>query len=437
MPRSKKSDVSHQRELPLQQDMHTDREWFETELLSRFTRYARVFTTSDRHSDTVPSADRELELTRMLETELKELGVEEVELTDEGYLLAAIPANAAGAEDATPIGFMAHVDTSPDSNGENVEPQLHRSYNGGVLQLAGGVVLDPAAHPELKRYHGETIITSDGTTLLGADDKAGIAEIMTAISYMREHPEYPHGPLELIFTPDEEIGRGMDYLPAQRLRSRYCYTIDGGDEGAVEAECFNAYLVSVEFSGHVAHPGKARGTLVNANTMLGAFLSMIPRSETPEATDGRYGFYCPLESSADMGSAHLDLIVRDFEMEELERRIEALREFARAVEVSFPGGTVTVEAREQYRNMRDILNEHPDTVRRARRAIEETGIESRLESIRGGTDGSRLTQMGIPTPNVFTGAQNMHGRNEWIALPAMVRAAKTIVNLAVFWSGAG
>ena len=417
--------------------MAGDREWFETELATRFTRYARVFTTSDRHSDSVPSADRELDLTRMLEAELKDLGVEDVEFTDEGYLLASIPANSQVAAAATPIGFMAHVDTSPDSDGENVEPQLHHSYDGGVLKLAGGVVLDPTDSPELLRYRGETVITSDGTTLLGADDKAGIAEIMTAVSYMLEHPEYPHGPLEIIFTPDEEIGRGMDHLPAERLRSRYCYTIDGGDEGAVEAECFNAYLVSVKFAGHVTHPGKARGELVNANLMMGAFLSMVPRVETPEATDGRYGFYCPLESSGDMGSAHLDLIVRDFEMEEVHRRVEALRGFARAVESSFPGGTVTVEAREQYRNMRDILNDHPDAVQLARRAIEETGIEARLESIRGGTDGSRLTQMGIPTPNIFTGAQNMHGCNEWIALPAMVRAAKTIVNLATLWAGAG
>jgi tripeptide aminopeptidase len=229
----------------------------------------------------------------------------------------------------------------------------------------------------------------------------------------------------------------MDHFPQEKLTARYCYTIDGGDEGTVEAECFNAYLAHVEFTGRVIHPGQARGKLVNAVSMAAMFLSMLPRAETPEATDGRYGFYCPLESSADMGSAHVDLIVRDFEMEEVERRIDALRGFARAVEASFPGGTVNVEAREQYRNMRDILNEHPNTVRRATAAIAETGIEPRLEIIRGGTDGSRLTQMGIPTPNIFTGAQNMHGRHEWIALPAMVRASKAILNLVRLWGEGG
>jgi tripeptide aminopeptidase len=332
---------------------------------------------------------------------------------------------------------MSHVDTSPDSSGEHVQPQLHRSYDGGTLLLGGEVVLDPAEYPALRDYTGETVITSDGSTLLGADDKAGIAEIMTAVAYLHEHPEFPHGPIEIIFTPDEEIGRGMDHFPIDKLRSRYCYTIDGGDEGTVEAECFTAYLARVEFTGRVIHPGRARGKLVNATTMAGTFLSMLPRAETPEATDGRYGFYCPLEVGGDMGSAWVELIVRDFEMAEVERRIEALRSLARAVEASFPGGRVTVEAHEQYRNMRDILADHPNTVERATAAIRETGMEPKLEIIRGGTDGSRLTQMGIPTPNIFTGAQNMHGRHEWVALPAMVRSAKTILNLIRLWGEAG
>jgi tripeptide aminopeptidase len=419
------------------QTMETERAWFEDELLARFTRYARVYTTSDRHSEEVPSTSRQFDLARMLEAELRELGVEEVDLDERAYLLARIPASTPELSGATPIGFMSHVDTSPDSSGEHVQPQLHRSYDGGTLLLGGEVVLDPAEYPALRDYTGETVITSDGSTLLGADDKAGIAEIMTAVAYLHEHPEFAHGPIEIIFTPDEEIGRGMDHFPIDKLRSRYCYTIDGGDEGTVEAECFTAYLARVEFTGRVIHPGRARGKLVNATTMAGTFLSMLPRAETPEATDGRYGFYCPLEVGGDMGSAWVELIVRDFEMAEVERRIEALRSLARAVEASFPGGRVTVEAHEQYRNMRDILADHPNTVERATAAIRETGMEPKLEIIRGGTDGSRLTQMGIPTPNIFTGAQNMHGRHEWVALPAMVRSAKTILNLIRLWGEAG
>lgn len=417
--------------------MDIERHWFEEELITRFTRYVRVFTTSDRHSDAVPSTARQLELSRMLAAELRELGVEDVDLDDRGYLVARIPATTSELSNVTPIGLMSHVDTSPDAGGENVQPQLHRSYDGGPLLLGEGVVLDPADYPNLAAYAGETIITSDGSTLLGADDKAGVAEIMTAVSYLAAHPEYPHGPVEVIFTPDEEIGRGMDNFPLDRVNARFCYTIDGGDEGTVEAECFSACLAEVDFSGRVIHPGQARGKLVNAVTMAGMFLSMLPRNESPEATDGRYGFYCPLESSADMEHAHIELIVRDFEMAEVERRIEALRSMARAVEASFPGGTVAVTATEQYRNMRDILAGHPQTVDLARRAVEETGMEAKLEIIRGGTDGSRLTQMGIPTPNIFTGAQNMHGRHEWIALPAMVRAAKSILNLVRLWSEEG
>jgi tripeptide aminopeptidase len=419
------------------QTMDSDRSWFEDALLSRFTRYVRVFTTSDRHSEAVPSTARQLDLTRMLAEELASLGVDDVDLDDNAYLIARVPESAPEYRNATPIGLMAHVDTSPDSSGENVQPQLHRSYDGGPLHLGADVVLDPDEYPNLHAYKGATIITSDGSTLLGADDKAGIAEIMTALAYLREHPEVPHGPIEIIFTPDEEIGRGMDHFPIEKARSRYCYTVDGGDEGSLEAECFNAYLATIRFTGRVIHPGKARGKLLNANTMAGLFLSLLPRSEAPESTDGRYGFYCPLEVSGDMAEARVELIVRDFEMEEVERRVEALRGFARAVEASFPGGTVSVEAQEQYRNMRDILADHPDAVDLAGEAIRETGMEPVFEPIRGGTDGSRLTQMGIPTPNIFTGAQNMHGRHEWIALSAMVRSAKTVLNLIRLWAEAG
>jgi tripeptide aminopeptidase len=393
----------------------------------------KVFTTSDRHKPETPSTPGQFDLARILVSELQELGVSDIYFDDQCYIIARIPATE-GKEGAPSIGLMAHLDTSPDSSGENVQPQIHRKYDGGTLQLSDSVILDPAEYPALTDYRGETIITTSGDTLLGGDDKAGVAEIMTATAYLREHPEVAHGPIEVIFTPDEEIGRGMDSFPLDQLQSKVCYTVDGGDEGTYEAECFSAVFVSVHFTGRVIHPGTARGKLANAVTMAGEFLTMLPRNESPEATDGRYGFYCPMELTGGMGTARVDLILRDFEMSEVERRLEAVKSYAAAVEAAYPGSSVRVDHFEQYRNMRDVIEQTPEVTELLEEAIRGTGMEPVSHAIRGGTDGSRLTQMGVPTPNIFAGPQNMHGVYEWVPLRSMVCAAKTVINLAVLWS---
>jgi tripeptide aminopeptidase len=418
--------------------MERDRPWFEEDLLERFGRYVRIHTTSDRHSTSVPSTAGQFDLARTLEQELRELGAAELSFNEQCYLIARFPGRdgAAGEEgaagigrDAAATGLLAHLDTSPDSSGEGVEPQVHRSYDGTPIGLPTGDSLDPEEYPALLDYRNETIITSDGSTLLGADDKAGVAEIMTALRYLAEHREVPHGPIDVVFSPDEEIGRGMDNLPLRELRADACYTIDGGEEGTVEAECFNAVHATVTCTGKVIHPGSARGKLANAVTMAGEVLSRLPRTESPEATDGRYGFYAPIEVSGSMAEARVELIIRDFEQEEVDRRISALRSIAAAVAAAFPAGEVSVHTAVQYRNMREKLADRPEVTEPMFGAIRDTGMEPVEHSIRGGTDGARLTEMGIPTPNIFSGAQNMHGVHEWVALPAMVRASKAIINL--------
>ena len=413
------------------QSTETDRAWFEGDLMDRFLRYVRVHTTSDPHSSSTPSTERQFDLARMLEAELRSLGLTDVTLDEQCRLIARVPATGAGA----PIGLMAHVDTAPDFSGENVNPRVHERYDGGVIELGGGFTLDPAEYPMLSRYTGETVITTDGSTLLGADDKAGVAEIMTAVAYLLAHPEIPHPEIEVIFTSDEETGRGMDGFPVEKLRSGFCFTIDGTDEGGVEAECFTAYKATVSFTGYSIHPGSARGKLANATSMAATFIAMLPRSESPEATDERYGFYCATEVTGGISKASATIILRDFDHDTVKRRIEYLEQLARTIEGSFPGGSVDVHVDRQYLNMADFLAPHPQVLERVRQAIAATGMEPIMHRVRGGTDGARLSERGIPTPNIFTGGQNLHGRYEWIALPAMVRASRTIVNLVQLFVG--
>lgn len=407
------------------------------ELLERFLRYVRIYTTSDESiaEEKTPSTERQWELLRLLEKELGEIGVEDVGLDDLGYLIARLPGNLPSGRQLDTIGFMAHVDTNGDAPGENVNPQIHRPYDGKPIQLNDDIVLDPAESPLLASYEGETVITTDGSTLLGADDKAGIAEIMTAIHWLIRHPELPRGDLEIIFTPDEETGTGMNRFPVERLKSSYCFTMDGGEEGEMETECYYAFGAKISFSGNVIHPGSARGKLVNAVTMAGAFISMLPRNESPEATDGRYGNYWPHKVEGGLETAELTVFYRSFDSDDIARRTEALKAFASAVEAAFPGGRVTVETKEQYRNMREELDKHPEVIARLRKAVVASGVEPIERPIRGGTDGSRLTAMGIPTPNIFAGGVNFHSRSEWVALPAMLRASAVILNLITDWTG--
>ncbi len=401
-------------------------------LLERFIRYARIWTTSDAHIDSSPTTERQWDLLNLLKEELLSLDVQ-VELDSQGFLIGRIPGRGAGAN-APVVGFMAHVDTAADVSGKDVKPRVHEAWDGSPIVLENGITLDPAELDDLGDCLGQTIITSDGTTLLGADDKAGIAEIMAAVEYLSAHPEIDHGPLEIIFTPDEETGKGMDRFPREKLKSRCCYTLDGDVRGTMEAECFNAWKAHITFNGIAAHPGRARGRLVNALSMLGMFINLLPRTESPEATDGRYGFFHTTEASGHMEKAELSLIIRDFEISILERRLKALDNFASAVEAAFPGGKVEVQTQKQYLNMREAFQKDPLVLDLAYKAIESLGLDARYTAIRGGTDGARLSEIGIPTPNLFTGGHNFHSLREWASLETMTFASEMVLSLISLWA---
>jgi len=410
--------------------------WVRERVLERFLRYVRVDTTSSRHPTAFPSSPGQLELGRMLAAELRELGLSDARPNEEGFLFVRLPANLpAGRGPAPEIALMAHLDCSDAAPGRDVHPRVHERYDGGVIRLEGGVSLDPAEFPQLDRYRGQTVITSDGRTLLGADNKAGVAEILTAAEYLLAHPEIPHGEVSLYFTVDEEQGTGMLRFPRGKATARYCYTFDGDEEGVIEAECFEGYKAQVTFTGRSIHTGVARGKLVNAIEMAARFLALLPGAESPQATDGRYGFYFPLEIAGCLERAGLEIYVRDFEDAQALRRLEVLRSIAQAVEAANPPGRVEVATEKQYSNLRRFLEPVPRVLELLERAIRETGIEPLRRSIRGGTDGARLSEMGIPTPNVFTGGHNFHSRQEWAALPAMVRAVEVAVNLCRLWAG--
>jgi tripeptide aminopeptidase len=329
------------------------------------------------------------------------------------------------------------MDTVSDAPGRDVNPILVENYGGERIELAEGLGLDPGAEPDLAAQIGRAIIHTDGRTLLGADDKAGIAEIMGAVEYVLSHPELEHGPVEIIFSPDEETGKGLPDFPLDTIRAAACYTLDGGPRGELEIECFNAYEADVQFRGKLIHPGAARGILVNAALMAAAFAVMLPRSESPEATDGYYGYYCPMVIKGDHESASLELLIRDFDGAGIQRRIGALESFARAVEAQFPGGKVTLNIKKQYTNMKERIEARPEVLEILERAALNLGIEFRLKPIRGGTDGSRLTELGIPTPNIFTGGRNFHSRTEWAAVSDMAAACKLVIELIRLWGMPG
>jgi tripeptide aminopeptidase len=401
-------------------------------VVPRFMNYVRYWTTSDRHVAETPSTPGQWDLAKALAEELRSLGIEDTEVTDHCYVIARIPPSP-GKEKAPAVGFLAHMDTASDVSGRDVKPRLVAQYDGKRIDLAGGNVLDPEQDADLAAQQGKAIIHTDGNTLLGADDKAGLAEIVGAAEYLLTHPEIPHGPLELIFTPDEETGKGLPQFPRERIRSLACYTLDGGPAGELEIECFNAYTVNLQFEGKVIHVGQARGILANAALMAASFAVLLPRSESPEATDGYYGYYCPMEIRGDLEKASLEVFIRDFEQEGAQRRIAALELFARAVEAQFPGGKVAVQVKPQYYNMKDKINARPEVLEILKKAASRVGVEFRLRPIRGGTDGSRLTEMGIPTPNIFTGGRNYHSRIEWVSVPEMVAACKLVIELIRLW----
>jgi len=401
-------------------------------LVPRFMNYVRYCTESSRNAEVTPSTPWQWDLAKALRDELLALGLKDVTLTPHCYVIARLPPSA-GKEKAPSVGFLAHLDTASDVSGKDVKPQLVSNYNGEKIELAGGLFLDPAKEPDLAAQKGKAIIHCDGTTLLGADNKAGIAEIMAAAEYLINHPEIEHGLVEIIFTPDEETGKGLPEFPIQDIKSAVCYTIDGGAMGEIETECFNAWRAEVKFTGTVIHIGAARGTLANACLMAAAFAAMLPRSESPEATDGYYGYFCLMGISGDLENACLEVFLRDFDDKGMERRLAALETFARTVEAQFPGGKVIVETYPQYYNMKAKIDEKPQVLQRLMQALDNLGYERRLKPIRGGTDGSRLTQMGIPTPNIFTGGRNFHSRFEWVSVNEMCAASRLVIELIRLW----
>jgi tripeptide aminopeptidase len=411
---------------------------FAPELAARLLRYTRIETTSDRHIDDIPSTKTQWDLARLLMGELSAMGIADSSLDEHCYLFARLPASP-GLEEAPSIGLMAHMDTASDVSGSGVKPRVIEAYDGEPIVLGGGsdggsLVLDPADNPELSEHVGDSIVVTDGSTLLGADDKAGLAEVMTAAALLLASPEIRHGPIELIFTPDEETGKGMNLFPLERLRSKACYTVDGGGAGEIEAECFTAYGVKAEFKGKAIHIGAARGKLANAVAMAGSFISMLPRSEAPESTDGWYGYYCPLEMSGTLEAAQVEVFLRDFSQAGMESRIAAVRAMAAAVEAQFPLGSVTLAVKKQYVNMREKLDQRPEVLERLMEAARRAGADPVVRPIRGGTDGARLTEMGVPTPNMFTGGYNYHSRFEWASLAEMALAVDTIIELVKLWA---
>jgi len=400
-----------------------------TRIVERFLDYVRFDTQSDETSETCPSTARQLELARRLVDELKELGLRgvgeaEVTMDENGYVLAELPGTAPGQ-----VGLCAHVDTAPAFSGTGVNPRLVEKYDGGAIEVGNGVILDPADTPELKDCVGDTIITTDGRTLLGADDKSGIAAIMGALEMLVQEPEIPRPTIRVCFNPDEEIGRGADRFPLKRFDCPVAFTIDGSFTGEINVETFSADKAVVTFTGVSVHPGTARGKMVNALTWMGKLLDRLPMGEAPECTDGREGFYHPVVASGDAACCTLQLILRDFDTEVMEERGRRLERMCAGLMAEEPRLDVKVAITKQYRNMYDVLSRYPDVTAKLEEAVRAAGITPRLEPIRGGTDGSRLTEMGMPTPNVFAGGVNFHGPSEWISTRVLAQSACTILNL--------
>ena len=406
--------------------------------LPRFLRYTGFWTTSDRTNNDTPSTPGQWDLAKALVEELRSLGINDVTLTDHCYVIARLPSvqdpNSPEKGNQTPIGFLAHMDTSEEVSGKDVKAILVENYDGKPIELKNGIKLDPATDPGLEAQKGKALIHTDGNTLLGADNKAGIAIIMGAAEYFLTHPEIPHGPLEFIFSPDEETGKGLPEFPLNDLKAKVCYTIDGGPLGDLEWECFNAWQADVKFTGVSMHLGTARGTMVNAVLMASVYTNMLPRNESPEATDGYYGYYCPLKIQGDVESASIDIFIRDFDLKEGERKLAALNLYAKAVEAQFPGGKVEVVSKVQYLNMKEKILAEPRVVEKLREAFKNTGVKIAENPIRGGTDGSKLTQMGIPTPNIFTGGRNFHSRSEWLSVTEMATSCRLVVELTKLWA---
>ena len=393
----------------------------------RFLEYVKVDTKSDTTTGTTPSTKGQLVLADILAKELKEMGLNDVTISEYGYVYATLEKNC--NKEIPTIGFIAHMDTAPDYSGKDVNPQIVKNYDGGDIKLNEDTILSPKFSPELKNYIGKTLITTDGNTLLGADDKAGIAEIMTAVEYLINHPEIEHGDIKIGFTPDEEIGEGADHFDVKYFGADFAYTIDGGAIGELEYENFNAAGVKVTIKGVNVHPGYAKNKMVNSITIANEFASMLPVDEVPEKTSGYEGFYHLIELNGTVENTSMQYIIRDFFNDTFVKRQERLKEIEKDLNQKYGEGTVTVDIKEQYRNMKEMVEPVIHIVDNAKRAMEEAEVTPEIRQIRGGTDGSRLSYMGLPTPNMFTGGENFHGKYEYIAIESMEKAVEVIVNI--------
>ena len=402
--------------------------------VERFLKYVKVDTQSNEDSETFPSDPKQLELSRQLVDELKQIGLVDAEIDEFGYVMATLPSNT--EKDVPVIGFISHVDTSPAVSGKDVNPIIHKNYQGGdiVLTKDPTKIIDAANNPELKDMIGMDIITTDGTTLLGADDKAGIAEIMDAMNYLIQHPEIKHGIIRVCFTPDEEVGRGTEKFNVAKYGAKYAYTIDGSTRGEVETETFSADAVVIKFHGKNVHPGYAKNKMINSLKIASRFLEMLPKETlSPETTEQREGYVHPTSMNGNETLTTIKFIIRDFYADKLKEFEAFLKDLCEKTVKQFPGSTFEFEVIQQYRNMKYVLNDHPQVEQFAIEALNRLNIKPIQSAIRGGTDGSRLSYMGLPTPNLFAGGHNFHGYLEYVAVQDMEASVKLIVTLAQVW----
>ena len=403
------------------------------ELLERFLKYVSFDTQSDESSTTFPSTEKQKVLLNYLADEMRGLGLTEVEMDSYGYVMGTIPATP-GCEDKPVIGFISHVDTSPDMSGKDIKPQIIEHYDGKDIRLNETVTMRVADFPELSFFKGHTLITTDGTTLLGADDKAGVAEIMTMAEYLLSHPEIKHGKIRIGFTPDEEVGRGVDYFDVARFGAQYAYTVDGGFEGELEYENFNAASAHFDVQGKNIHPGSAKDKMLNALRVVCESDALLPEAQRPEHTEGYEGFYHLASISGSVEKAESYYIIRDHDRAKFEQKKDFARQVADFMNLKYGEGTVTLTLKDQYYNMREMVEPHPELIARAEEAMRKAGVVPAVKPIRGGTDGARLSYMGLPCPNLFTGGMNFHGKYEYASLDTMKRALQTLINLAELWA---
>ena len=403
------------------------------DLKERFLKYVSFDTQSDESSTTFPSTDKQLVLLRHLKEELETIGLTEVSMDKYGYVMATLPASK-GYENAPVIGFISHVDTAPDMSGANIKPHVVENYDGRDIRLGDDCWLRVEEFPELAFFKGHTLIHTDGTTLLGADDKAGVAEIVTAMEWLVAHPEVKHGKIRVGFTPDEEIGRGVDYFDVKKFAADFAYTMDGGMEGELEYENFNAAGAKIQIAGRNVHPGMAKNKMINAIDIACELNAMLPCEQRPQFTEHYEGFFHCVGIKGSVEEAEISYIIRDHDTDKFEQKKQLMWDVVNFLQRKYGEKHLTLTLKDQYYNMRKMVEPHPQLIEKARRAMIEAGVKPQVKPIRGGTDGSRLSFMGLPCPNLFTGGMNFHGRYEYASLTTMNRAMNTIINLARIWA---